>query len=765
MKFKFFCCTFIFLCAASLCFSQNNDPNFGIIPAPFSIKPNPGKFYLHKRSIVKTELKDDRSVAFLSSFLTQFNPSNLQTKTDTATSIIELTSIGAENLPEEGYRLRITPAKITVVGKDAGLFYGVQSLIQLLADTKTTDKNSINCLEIEDHPRFKYRGMHLDVSRHFFPASFIKQYLDLLAMYKINTFHWHLTDDQGWRIEIKRYPKLTEIGSQRTQTLIGNYRYRGQQQFDNTPYGGFYTQEEIKEIVKYAADRFITIIPEIEMPGHSTAAIAAYPELGCTPNKTYKVAETWHVFHGVYCPSDSTFNFLQNVLTEVMQLFPGKYIHIGGDEVPKSVWHNSPFCQRLIKRLKLKNEHGLQSYFIGRIEKFLNENGRNIIGWDEILQGGLAPNATVMSWRGETGGIAAARQNHDVIMASQKAGLYFDKAQSKSSQEPLANNGYAPLQQTYNYNPVPSSLTAAQQQFVIGVQATLWTEYISTTAQAEYMLLPRLLALSEIAWTPLANKNFRDFAEVRLPRHLYRLDADSINFRVPEPFGIRDTFMIGQTLNYQLKPSVANSKIYYTISSNSSAQKSLLYKEPININIENNQTLTLQTVQVTPNGKKSLVNKVSVYNRQPFLAQNIQPLAEGLKYKIVSGNFNTSAQLDSATVVDTGTTKTINVERLRKNNGYFGAIYQGNIRIDQDGNYNLGLSSDDGSQLFLDDELVVDNDGKHALSQKNNQVPLQKGFHKIKIKYFDAGEATTLRVYLNLAGKPQTELPPDILFN
>lgn len=765
MKFKFFCFFFVFFFAVSLCFSQNNDPNFGIIPAPSSIKQTLGKFNLHKRSIVKTELKDDRSVAFLSSYLQQFNSPNNSFNADTATSIIELTAVGSENLPDEAYRLTITPAKITVIGKDAGLFYGVQTLIQLLADTKTTDKNSINCLEIEDHPRFKYRGMHLDVSRHFFPASFIKQYLDLLAMYKINTFHWHLTDDQGWRIEIKRYPKLTEVGSQRAQTLIGNYRYRGQQEFDNTPHGGFYTQEEIKEIVKYASDRFITIIPEIEMPGHSMAAIAAYPELGCNPTKTYKVAETWHVSQGVYCPTDSTFNFLQNVLTEVMQLFPGKYIHVGGDEVPKSVWHNSVFCQRLIKRLKLKNEHGLQSYFISRIEKFLNENGRSIIGWDEILQGGLAPNATVMSWRGEAGGIAAARQNHDVIMASRKAGLYFDKSQSKSAQEPLSNNGYALLSQTYSYNPVPSSLTAEQQQFIIGVQANLWTEYIATTSQIEYMLLPRLLALSEISWTPLANKNYVDFANVRLPRHLSRLDADSINFRVPNPIGIRDTFMIGQTLDYQLKPSVTNAKIYYSVDGNLPDKRSMLYKTPISLAVENGQTLTLQTIEITPSGKKSAINKVSMYNRQPFLAQNFQPVSEGLKYKVVSGSFNTSAQLDSAMVVDTGTTKTINVASLKKNNRFFGAIYQGNIRIDQDGNYNLGLKSDDGSQLFLDDELVVDNDGKHALFEKSSQVPIQKGFHRIKIKYFDSGEATTLRVYLNLAGKPQTELPPDILFN
>lgn len=765
MVFKY-CCFFLLLLFVGVnCFPQNPDPNSGLIPAPYSIKQNPGKFLLHKRSTVKSDLKDGRAVAFLNSYLQQFKNINDTLKTDTAASIIELTSAGADSLFDEAYHLSITPKKITIIGRDAGLFYGVQSLVQLLADTKTQLNPSVNCMEIDDRPRFKYRGMHLDVSRHFFPVSFIKEYLDLLAAYKINTFHWHLTDDQGWRIEIKKYPRLTEVGSLRAQTLIGNYHDKNPQQFDNTPYGGFYTQEEIKEIVKYAADRYVTIVPEIEMPGHCMAALAAYPELSCNPSKTYKVAETWSGFHDAYCPSEYTFNFLQDVLTEVIQLFPGKYIHIGGDEVSKSAWRNSAFCRQLIKKLKLKNEKGLQSYFVQRIEKFLNDNDRSVIGWDEILQGGLAPNATVMSWRGEGGGIAAARQNHNVIMAAQNSGLYFDKAQAKSGQEPLSIGGHAPLWQTYNYNPVPAVLSPEQQSNIIGVQANLWTEYISTKEQAEYMLLPRLLALSEIAWTSLANKNYKDFAEVRLPQHLNRLDAACINYRVPEPIGVRDTFIITQNTSYNLRPSVADAKIYYTLNNALPTETDLLYKAPINISLINNQIQTLQTIEVTPSGKKSIVNKVTLYNRQPFPALNIQPITEGLKYKVTSGSFTSSAQLDDAPVIDTGTTKNINVSAFKKNNPVFGTIYQGYIRIDLDGTYNLGLVSDDGSQLYLDDELVVDNDGRHSVAQKDCQVPVQKGFHKIKIKYFDAGAASTLRVYLNLAGKPQTELPPDILFN
>lgn len=765
MNFKCFFYTLFYLFFAADCFSQNTDPNAGLIPAPYAIKQNAGKFYLHKRSIVQTALKDDRAVTFLNSYLQQFKNNTNPLLADTATAIIELTTTGADSLPQEGYHLSITPKKITVIGRDAGLFYGVQSLIQLLADTKTTGVATLNCMEIEDYPRFNYRGMHLDVARHFFPASFIREYLDLLAAYKINTFHWHLTDDQGWRIEIKKYPKLTEIGSVRAQTLVGNYNRKLPKKYDNTPHGGFYTQEEIKEIVKYAADRYITIVPEIEMPGHSTAALAAYPEFSCNPKKTQKVAETWHVFNGVYNPTEETFHFLEDVLTEVMALFPGKYIHIGGDEVPKSNWRNSKYAQNLIRKLKLKNEHGLQSYFVERIEKFLNENGRSIIGWDEILEGGLAPNATVMSWRGEAGGIAAAKMSHNVIMTSQKSGLYFDKAQGKSGQEPLSIGNFAPLQQTYSYNPVPLSLNEEQQKYIIGVQANLWTEYIDTTTQVEYMLLPRLLALSEIAWTPLANKNYPDFAETRLPRHLNRLDEACINFRIPEPIGIRDSFIIASNINLTLKPSVSNAKIYYTLNNYLPNETDLLYTAPIKIDIEKSQTKTLQTVEISPSGRKSVINKVTFYNHEPFVPMALDTVYAGLKYKILSGNFTASAQLDSATVIDTGTTKSVKVAALKKNNRAFGAIYQGYMRIDLNGNYNLGLKSDNGSQLYLDDELVVDNDGKHETAQKSSLVPMLKGYHKIKIKYFDAGDASTLRVYLNLAGKPQTEISPNILFN
>jgi len=501
--------------------AQDTDPNLGIIPVPVSVKKATGQFVLSQQTTIQADSPSNKAVLFFKDYLANnlaYHKAIVAESSKTA-NIITLTSAGTDNLPAEGYRLTITPQQITVAGKGAGLFYGVQTLLQLMpAERSATTK--LPCVQVEDYPRFGYRGAMLDVGRHFFSVEMVKKYIDLLAAYKLNNFHWHLTEDQGWRIEIKKYPKLTQISSKRAQTLIGGYRDRTPQQFDNTPYGGFYTQDQIRDVVKYAAARYINIVPEIEMPGHSQAALAAYPELSCDPSQTYKVAETWGVFKDIYCPSEKTFAFLQDVLTEVMELFPSKYIHIGGDEAPKDAWKNSAFCQQLIKKLNLKDEHELQSYFIQRMEKFVNSKGRSIIGWDEILEGGLAPNATVMSWRGEEGGIAAAQQKHNVIMTPGSAGLYIDHGQGKPSLEPLSIGGNEPLSKIYSYNPVPAVLTPEQQKYIEGVQANLWTEYVPTDAKVEYMLLPRLMALSEVAWSPLANKNFKDFSETRLPGQL-----------------------------------------------------------------------------------------------------------------------------------------------------------------------------------------------------------------------------------------------------
>ncbi|MHB8206216.1 family 20 glycosylhydrolase [Mucilaginibacter sp.] len=746
--------------------AQDNGPNMGIIPAPVSIKKNPGTFTLSRQTSIVADSPDNKAVLFLADYLHSKKMLNIHPKANDGSSIINsivLTSAGADGLPAEGYRLTITPEKITIAGKGAGLFYGIQTLIQLIP-AEGIASLSLPSVQIEDYPRFGYRGMMLDVCRHFFSVEFVKKYIDLMAAYKFNTFHWHLTDDQGWRIEIKKYPRLTTIGSQRAQTVIGNYHDRTPQQFDNTPYGGFYTQDQIRDVVKYAADRYITIIPEIEMPGHSEAALAAYPELSCDPSRTYKVSETWGVFYDVYCPSEKTFTFLQDVLTEVMDLFPSKYIHVGGDEVPKNVWKESPYCQKLIKKLKLKDENGLQSYFIQRMEKFVNSKGRSIIGWDEILEGGLSPNATVMSWRGEAGGIAAAQQNHDVIMTPGSGGLYLDAAQGKLSDEPVGIGGYSPLQKTYSYNPTPASLTPDQQKHILGAQANLWAEYIPTEAKADYMLLPRLLAVSELNWTPLANKNYNDFANVRLPYHLAWLDKNNFDYRVPPAIGAKDTIIFGSQLNAQLKPSVAGATIFYTIDSYTPRETDLIYNTPLSYNVPQDQFRELETIVITPSGKRSVVTHTVMWNKSPLPPVNYNGTTSGLKYELYSGTFTSTSDLDKSVAVDTGIIKSFNQAAIKKSSLAFGVIYNGFIRIDDNGVYGFTTQSDDGSVLLIDGVPVVNNDGKHGSLEQGGSVPLQKGFHRFTLKYYNVGTTASLHVYLTIPGKPKGELSPDELY-
>lgn len=434
---------------------------------------------------------------------------------------LELAKPGSDSLG--GYRMAVTDSQIRIIGRGPGIFYGLQTLIQLVPVDATGPK-LVPCAEIKDAPRYPWRGMHLDVGRHFFPVSFVKRYIDLLSMYKMNMFHWHLTEDQGWRIEIKKYPKLSEVGGWRNGSMIGPY---SQQQFDSVRYGGFYTQDEIRDVVAYAAKRHVTIIPEIEMPGHSTAALAAYPWLSCTGGP-FEVGKQWGVYEDVYCTKDSVFDFLEDVLTEVCDLFPGPYVHIGGDECPKTRWKACPQCQAVIKKEGLKDEHELQSYFVERIEKFLNSKGKKVIGWDEILEGGLAPNAAVMSWRGTDGGIAAAKQKHHVVMTPYDY-CYFDYYQADPAYEPLAIGGYCPIDTVYSYEPTPAALAPDEQQYILGAQGNVWTEYMTTPQTVEYMALPRMAALAEVVWTPRNLRDFQNFRQ-RLVAHFPVLDRLGVNY-------------------------------------------------------------------------------------------------------------------------------------------------------------------------------------------------------------------------------------------
>jgi N-acetyl-beta-hexosaminidase/alpha-L-fucosidase len=512
-------------------------PPASIIPEPVSTQWGQGSFNLNSNTVIVAIDSFRSSAEFFNDYLKRRYGLHLTTvsftkKPSPGTNYILLTIVNRTTVPEsptgDTYRLLAQKDAIIIAGLNAqSVFYGIQTLIQLLPLSpftatptgyaiRSTNGLNIPAVTITDYPRFAWRGLHLDCGRHFFPVEFVKRYIDFIALHKMNYFHWHLTEDQGWRIEIKKYPLLTEVGGCRSGTIIGHNPGTGD---DSTEYCGYYTQDQIKDIVKYAADRYITVIPEIELPGHSSAALTAYPYLGCTGGP-YHVQHGFGVFKDVFCAgNDSTFQFLDDVLDEVMALFPAKYIHIGGDECPKDSWKTCPRCQKRIHDLGLHNEEELQSYFVQRIEKYINSKGKQIIGWDEILEGGIAPNATIMSWRGEKGGIEAAKQHHNVIMTPGEY-VYFDHSQLRND-DSLTIGGYLPLEKVYSYEPIPRELAQDEQQYVLGAQANVWSEYMSNPRKVEYMLFPRLSALSEVLWSPKASRNWKDFTS-RLPAQFKR---------------------------------------------------------------------------------------------------------------------------------------------------------------------------------------------------------------------------------------------------
>ncbi len=517
MKYRSLTIVIIFVALFSSCkFENNTHLESPIIPRPRTMFPVPSSFAITDETKILLDSEDERLLQMaeqLKSLIDSVGHYNmgiirLKDAEDLNNVILLSTTNTPKRIGKEGYHLKVDKDKLIIQGNDfGGVFNGIMTLSQMILLKELDDgKEGIEIPDVQiwDEPRFAYRGMHLDVGRHFFPVSFVKKYLRIMALYKFNHFHWHLTEDQGWRIEIKAYPKLTEIGAWRIEK-------------NGDKYGGYYTQEEIKEVVAYAKNLNITVIPEIELPGHSRAALAAYPNLSCT-GKQQEVPNRWGVFQDVYCAgNEETFVFMQNVLDEVMEMFPGEYIHIGGDECPKDRWEVCEKCQKRIKTEGLEDEHHLQSYFIERIEKYLNAHGRQIIGWDEILEGGLAPEATVMSWRGEKGGIEAARQEHQVIMTP-NSHCYFDHYQADPNYEPKAIGGFLPLTKVYDYEPIPTDLTEEQAAYIWGAQANMWTEYMPTSDYVEYMLLPRMIALSEVLWSRRSYKDFDDFNE-RLQTH------------------------------------------------------------------------------------------------------------------------------------------------------------------------------------------------------------------------------------------------------
>ncbi|MES2006427.1 MAG: family 20 glycosylhydrolase [Bacteroidota bacterium] len=646
-----------------------------IIPAPMQLQMDTGYFLIDKQVSLHLPAGAEELKPTVNFFIHAMQEvSGLQLPINKpATRQIALVMDKNLNLKEEGYQLIVTPGKITIhASSKAGVLYAFQSLLQTLPQVRTNAALRVPCMRINDEPRFAWRGMHLDVSRHFFSPAVVKNYIDLMAMYKMNTFHWHLVDDQGWRIEIKKYPKLTGIGAWRVDQTNLVWGSRPQAKPGEDPsYGGYYTQDQIKDIVAYAAQRNITVVPEIEMPGHVASAIAGYPELSCTGE--FQLPLTGGNYTNMssnYCAGkDAVFNFLQDVLTEVMNIFPSTYIHIGGDEVDKAPWKKCALCQARIKKEGLKNEDELQSYFMKRIEKFIISKKRKMIGWDEILEGGLAPEAAVMSWRGEAGGIEAAKMNHYVVMTPGNP-CYFDHYQAGPEGEPLAIGGFNTLKKVYDYEPIPKELNATNRKYVLGAQGNVWTEFITTAEHLEYMVLPRMLALAETVWSPAANKNWDDFNR-RIQYHFRAFDQKGLHYSPGNyTVDIRPESKEGK-LTVSLSTEIPAARIYYTTDGSLPNASATLYERPIPVNnsillkavtIQNGKLMNLRPAEQAFTAHKAFGSTVT-YEKMPskyYPANGPNSLTDGIRGKAAAGKFwHGFNGNDLVATVDMGTVKEI----------------------------------------------------------------------------------------------------------
>lgn len=714
---------------------KSYNQGINIIPTPQSLVQHDGFFRLGSNTAIAAASPEAKTVA-------EFFAAKMRTATGLNIQVAEKGNIQLSVDPsldvanDEGYTLDVTKDGAVVVAKTAqGLFYGMQSFLQLLpAEIESPSKvNGIAwqapAVSIKDAPRFGYRGIMLDPCRHFMPVENVKKYLDVLSLFKMNRMHWHLTDDQGWRIEIKKYPKLTEIASKRIDG-------------EGTEHSGYYTQEEIKEIVKYAADRFITVVPELELPGHEMAAIAAYPNLSCKGEQgTPRVI--WGVEDIVMCPGkEDMFTFLQDVIDEMVPLFPSEYFHIGGDECPKISWKNCPLCQKRIKEESLKAdskhsaEERLQSYVIQRMEKYLATKGKKIIGWDEILEGGLAPSATVMSWRGEDGGIAAALMDHTVIMTPGGNGMYLDAYQGDSKIEPVTIGGYTLLEKTYSYDPIPDTLVAmGKSNYILGVQGNTWSEYMYDEAKRDYMIFPRILAVAEIGWTNLDRKDYKDF-ERRIENAYVRLDGHAINYHIPQPEQPNGScnfvaFTDKASLEFKTTRPI---KMVYTLDGSEPTPASTAYTAPIEIT----ETTTLKIASVLPSGKMSPIRTIQVEKQSLAPAKEVAKTTPGLNMEVTDGMYLNVKELEAAqketkksVIKDLKEIRSVvkTSESMRGVNQY-AAVATGYVNIPEDGVYFI---SSDLEEVWIDGKLLVNNGGEvKRFSRHDSSVALAKGLHEIK---------------------------------
>lgn len=715
---------------------KSYNEGINIIPMPQSLTIQDGFFKLGNKTAISATTPEAKTVAEY--FATKMRRATGYDIPVGESGDIKLVTDTSLETNEEGYKLDVTASGVTVSAKTPqGLFYGLQSFMQLLpAEIESPAKvNNIvwtaQAASITDEPRFEYRGIMIDPCRHFMTVDEIKKQLDVMALFKMNRMHWHLTEDQGWRIEIKKYPKLTEIGSVRTEGE--GYEYG--------PF--FYTQEDIKEVVKYASERFITIVPEIELPGHELSAIAAYPELSCK-GQPISPRVIWGVEDVVMCAGkELPFQFLEDVIAEVAQLFPGEYLHIGGDECPKTSWKNCPLCQKRIRQegLQAKDGHSaeerLQSYFVQRMEKVAAKYGKKIIGWDEILEGGLSPTATVMSWRGEQGGIAAALTSHDVIMTPGGNGMYLDHYQGDSKIEPVAIGGYSTLEKTYSYNPTPDTLvTMDKDHFVKGVQGNVWSEYLYTNDIREYRTFPRAIAIAEIGWTNNDRKDYKDF-ERRINNAYVRMDSHDINYHIPmpeQPGGSCDFIAFTDKATLEFKTSRPE-RMVYTVDGTEPTAQSTEYTAPLTFT----ESTTLKIATALPSGKLSKVRTITVEKQAPLQAKEVAKTAKGLKMSVKYGSFlnidqfnKAAGKFDSEKVIKTTRELTSFVKTSESMRGVkqYGAVATGYVNIEEDGVY---FFSSDLEEVWIDGKLLINNrDEVKRFSRNDSSIALGKGLHEIK---------------------------------
>ena len=722
-------------CSGQVGETKSYNQGINIIPMPQTLVQQQGAFKLSSSTKIAATTPEAKTVAEY--FVSKMNRATGFNITVAEAGEIQLNLDPSLEMGEEAYKLDVTANGVQVTAKTPhGLFYGMQTFMQLLPaeiESPATVKGiawTAQAVNITDEPRFGYRGLMIDACRHFMTVDEVKKQLDVMALFKMNRMHWHLTEDQGWRIEIKKYPKLTEIGSKRIDG-------------EGTEYGGFYTVEDIKEVVKYAADRFITVVPEIELPGHELAAISAYPELSCK-GQEISPRVIWGVEDVVMCAgSEKPFEFLEDIIKEIAPLFPGEYLHIGGDECPKKSWKTCPLCQARIRKEGLKAdknhtaEEKLQSYFVQRMEKVAAKYGKKIIGWDEILEGGLSETATVMSWRGEAGGIAAAQTDHDVIMTPGGNGMYLDHHQGDSKIEPVAIGGYTTLAKTYSYNPTPDTLVAMKKDhFVKGVQGNVWSEYLYTNEIREYMTFPRAIAIAEIGWTNNDRKNFDDFAR-RINNAYVRMDGHNMNYHIPmpeQPNGSCNFVAFTDTISLSFT-TTRPERMVYTLDGSEPTAQSTTYAGPIAFNA----TTTLKIATALPSGKLSKVRTIQVEKQTLAPAKEVAKTTPGLQMEVFDGMYLTVDDLAKAkpAVKETKTiaktrelTSYVKTDESMRGVKQYAAVATGYVNVPEDGVYYL---SSELEEVWIDGKLLINNKNEvKRFSRADASVALAKGLHEIK---------------------------------